>query len=231
MTKLGKHIENSKRAGIPASALAADDPMRAAAAATKLSATMGKVARGDWAELPVFGRVWIQLNRHTASNSIEAATIKEMERVGIPLTAGFAGSAAPERNARILADGVRDPDDPTHETRFGTEEQWLALDDDLIQSCALYYDDVRARLDPLGNPYLSDDGRREAFAACTEAFKKKDRITLLSFGVAVLSAWLLSGEVQLSTSPTPSSTSSPSSQGSSSREGEDATLGDAAAEE
>ena len=205
MTKMG---QIKQAGGIPASALAPDEA-KVKASATKLSAARGNAARGEDVTLPIFGSVYAEIIGHTKSNKVEADTLEAMTKARIPLTGGFAWSVDLERKARTLAFAIRDPDD--HSKPFGDVDEWLDLDDDIIMACSLVYDDVRNRLDPLGAPTLT----KERAAEIMDAFQKKSRTLLLSFGIAELSAWLLSGDVQLLISPTPSSSSTEPSPASS----------------
>lgn len=200
MTRLGKMT-----GGIPASALPPAGPV----ARTKMAERLDNIVRGEEVALPVIGRAYIQLASHTISNEIEAATWAEMKRLELPAQPLFIRSFKIEHDARVLARCVRDPDD--HDQPFGSLEEWRArLDDDLILACGLVYADVRERLDPIGFKTALTDEESEEIA---QAFKKKDPVLLTDFGVATLSRWLLSGAVQLSSSPTPaSSTGEPSAE-------------------
>lgn len=197
MTKLG----DRRRGGIPASALAPDDPIRSAQVKrTPLAAKLGDMVRGADVDLPLLGPAYIELVKHDVGNVVEVETMEAMNSARVPLTAGFAGTLNLEHCARILARAVRDP--VNHAEPFGTVDEWTTqLDDDVIAAAWLVYCDVRNRLDPLPLNSLSDADRTRLH----DAFKKKERTFFLECGVATLTAWLLSGDVQLSTSPTPSS--------------------------
>jgi len=202
VTKLGGRIASG---GIPASALASDDPMRASAPLatqrTKLAARLGDIARGEDVVLPVLGRVYIELVKHDVSSAIDGEVLHSMAAARLPATAGFSSDLEIERSARILARACRDPED--HSQPFGTVEEWTTrLDDDVIMACFLVYRDVRERLDPLASGVIQED----ELAAVTEAFKKKERTSLLSFGVAMLTNWLLSGAAERQMCPIRSST-------------------------
>lgn len=189
--------------GIPASALGKGDPAVAAAKASLLSRRAATVVRGEDAVLPLFGPVYIELLGHTADNQVEAATFKAMADAGLPPVPMHAWSYDIQRTARTLAQAVRDPSN--HAEPFGPVDEWLPLDDSLLFACGRVYNDVKERLDPVGVLFLSPETADEI----TEAFKKKDASTLRSHGVALLVNWLLSGVVQLSSSPTPASSTSP----------------------
>lgn len=188
--------------GIPASALASQDPAVALVKPTKLGEARSRIARGELVELPGgLGPAWIQLMGHPASNDVEAATFREMNRQGLPPIHLHAWSYDIQRYARTMASAARDPDDPTHATAFGTLEQWLAEDDDILFACSLVYKDVRNRLDPSSVDSIPDD----VADTLEDGFKKKDARLLRSSGVSMLVSWLLSGAVQLSSSRTAAS--------------------------
>lgn len=204
MTKLA---DRRYSGGIPASALAPSDPVAVAASATKLMAARQSVGRGELVDLPGLGPAWIELIGHSLSNRVEAATFKAMEAEGLPPVALHGWSYDMERYARTLAHAARDPDDPTHQTPFGTLEQWRDEDDDVIFACSLVYKDVKNRLDPSGQDHpVTEEDADEMMSA----LKKKDGPALRRFGVSMLVSWLLSGAVQPSTSPTPASNTGPS---------------------
>lgn len=191
--------------GIPASALPKGDPAAAAPRASLLATRVGGApARGEEAVLPVIGRVYIRLLGHTVSNQVEGATFGAMAEAKLPPIALHAWSYDIQRTARTLAQAARNPENP--DEPMGPLEEWIVLDDDLLFACGQIYKDVKERLDPVGALFLAPDTADEI----TEAFKKKDASTLRSQGVALLVNWLLSGAVQLSSSPTPASSTPPS---------------------
>lgn len=196
--------------GIPAAALGSSAPPPAAPAPaaprTKLSALRAQVARGEHAELPGIGRVFVQLVGSAKRGEIEGAVLTHMEKIGVPFLPIHAFSYDQDRKRRTLAEAVRDPDDPSQP--FGTYEDWCKEDDDIIYAAGLVYQDVQARLDPIGVGELDADTE----SLLLDAFKKKDWSRLQSFGVALLARWLTTGAVQLSSSPTPASSSGPPSQ-------------------
>jgi hypothetical protein len=163
-------------------------------------------SRGKLVTLPVLGPAWIELVSHDALNEIEGETWAEMERLRVPLAHVTSATFEADKTVRCLARAVRDPDDPTHAKPFGTVEEWVQLDSDLVAAINLAYLDVRAELDPVGIAggewgELSEDDRK----AITSAVEKKNRMRLLSFGTVALSSYLLSMAAQREISPTNSS--------------------------
>lgn len=201
MTKMA---ERRLSGGLPASALAPSDPAAAAVKPSKLAAARSLVARGELVTLPgSLGQAWIQLIGHNVSNLIEAGTFKHMAELGLPAIALHGFSYDIQRTARTMHAAARDPDD--HAASFGSLEDWQAESDDVLFACSLVYRDVKDRLDPSGSDDLPDETADEI----TEAFKKKDASRLKLSGVSSLVNWLLSGAVQLSSSPTPASNTGP----------------------
>lgn len=190
--------------GIPASALG--QPDAPAARSTPMADRRVRIARGELRNLAPYGEVWIQILGSSAMEEIEAATWKHMETLGLPPSPIHLGTYNLHRFRRVLAAAVRDPKD--HTQPFGTLEEWGEEPDDVLTSGIQLWKDVKARLDPTTNPELTD----EEAESILEEFKKKDFKELRSFGAATLASWLLSGAVQLSSSPTASSRSSDSSQ-------------------
>jgi hypothetical protein len=176
----------------------------APAGRSKLAAMLAGGKRGETLEVPGLGRVRIELVGERASQEIEGDVYRELARLEIPLNAVTAERYELERAVRTLAVAVRDPDD--HAQAFGTAKEWAELDNDLINSAWHAYGDVRLRLDPVSQPL--DDDTRMLIAA---AVKKKDDRLLRSFGTVLLSTWLASTDVQLSSSRKPSSSNSESS--------------------
>jgi hypothetical protein len=185
--------------GIPASALAS--PAAAAPERSVLSQRLEGIQRGDDVELPLLGPVYLQLLGHTDSNRVEAGTFKAMEEEGLPAINMHAFSYDVQRSARWMALAARDPRD--HSIRLGPLEEWVAIDDDVLFACGQIYKDLKARLDPFGAREIDES----ACAELAAAFEKKDRILMLSYGIGTLTSWLLSGALQLTPSPTPSSQS------------------------
>ena len=94
--------------------------------------------------------------------------------------------------ARHLAIAVRDPADVSKALK--PLAAWRALDDDQIAGAWSDYQDLRDRLDPLGDdaPRLSES----EFAVMREAVKKKESAILMSFGLRKLTAFALSSAEQ-----------------------------------
>lgn len=199
MTKLG---DLKRTGGIPTSALA-DAPV-AGAPTTPLGQL--RIARGEDAILPCLGPVYVQMLGHRQENQVESGVIAAMAEHRIPLTDIWVWTVDLERKARTLAFAIRARDD--HAQPFGTVDEWLDMEDRVIFACYLRYGEIRDRLDPLAPSFtLNPERAKEIF----EAFKKKDRDSLMSFGIDELASWLVSGDVPPSISPTPSSGSSGSS--------------------
>lgn len=160
--------------------------------------------RGEFVVLPLFGRAWIELAGEMTVNEIEGAVFADMKRLDLAPTALNAFTYDNHRMAHTLAWAVREPD--KREERFGTLDEWLALDIDMICACGIVYSDVRERLDPMGVSTLTKDD----IDGIRYAIEKKNPILLRSYGVAKLSLWLLTGGVPPASSPTPPSTDGPS---------------------
>lgn len=166
--------------------------------------------RGELVALPLLGPAWIELPGDAAVAEIESAvwaTMAELKLQANSLTA-FAFSAC--RAAHTLAWAVREAGN--HDARFGTIEEWRGqtdppIDTDLLMACELVYADVRERLDPIGLTTLT----KETSDEIRLAVEKKNLTYLRSFGVSTLSLWLLSSDVQLASSPIPTSSSGESS--------------------
>lgn len=166
--------------------------------ATPLSRALGS-PRGERVILPVLGEVWIQLagsDKLTEITSAVHAKMRELQLDPVPLNGEDFGA---ERTKHILAWSVRCADN--HAEPFGTIEQWGTVDADVMMAAGQAYMDVRARLDPLANPALTDDECREILYA----IEKKNAQLLMSYGVAKLSLFLLTTAAQPLSSPTPKS--------------------------
>lgn len=184
---------------------AAANPPAAAGAPTKMSAVRSGIARGELAILPVYGEVWIEVLGQEAMAQIEAATIGHMTTaIGLPFVPLHAGSYNLQRFARVLHAAVRDPDDPTHRTSFGSLSDWQDEPEAVLAACIEKYMEVKSRLDPTSAPNISD----EEVEAVLDAFKKKDWTLLRSFARDTLASFLLTGAVQPSSSPSPASKNS-----------------------
>lgn len=191
--------------GIPAAALQGD-PAAAGGRQTAMSKIRPRIARGELVTLPLYGEVWMQIIGSQVMEEIEAATFRQMEAHGLPPVMLHLGTYNLHRFRRILAHAVRDA--KNHDEQFGTLDEWAEEPDTVLAAGIALYKDTKARLDPTTSAELSDEDAAEIL----DAFKKKDSEQLRSFGSATLVTWLLSGAVQLSNSPTPSSKSSDSSQ-------------------
>lgn len=157
--------------------------------------------RGELVELPMFGRVWVELVGGLASDEIDAAVFARMEKLKLPLHAINMPTLEGIRDRMRLAWAVRDPDD--HSIRAGTLAAWDEIDHDIVMACALVYNDVRERLSPIQIGRLS----AEQMEDIRLGLEKKNPTPLLDAGVAVLTSWLLTTAVQPANSPTmPSST-------------------------
>jgi hypothetical protein len=157
--------------------------------------------RGEFVTLPLFGRAWIELAGEAVVNEIEGAVFAEMKRLDLPLNAFNALTYESHRTVRTLAWAVRDPDNIAE--RFGTLDEWLALDIDGVNACGIVYADVRERLDPIGAPTLTS----EDVDGIRLAIEKKNPMALRSYGVAKLSLYLVTGAAQPASSPPPLSSS------------------------
>jgi hypothetical protein len=176
-------------------------PAAIAAPPSLLAGARASTPRGELVELPLLGRAWIELAGGTAVNEIEGATFAEMKRLDLPPNALNALTYDSDRTARTLAWAVRNPD--KIEERFGTLDEWLAIDIDLLNACGIVYADVRERLDPIGSPTLSKDD----LDAIRLGIEKKNPMLLRSLGVAKLSLYLLTTADPPASSPSPPSSS------------------------
>lgn len=197
MTEMAKR----RTGGIPASALGNGQPA-AAAEPSPMAKARKHIARGELVNLAPYGEVWMQVLGSEAMEDIEAATFRALAAKDLPPVDLHVGTYNIHRFRRILALAVRNP--TNHDEPFGSLEEWGEEPDETLTIGIVLYKDVKQRLDPATNTQLTDD---EA-AAVFDAFKKKDSQLLRSFGFATLLSWLLSGAVQLSSSPTPSSKNS-----------------------
>lgn len=160
--------------------------------------------RGELVELPMFGRVWVELVGGLASDEIDSAVFARMEKLKLPLHAINMPTLEGIRDRMRLAWAVRDPDD--HAIRAGTLAAWDELDHDIIMSCALVYNDVRERLSPIQIGRLSADQLEDIRLG----LEKKNPILLLHAGVAALTSWLLTTAAPPASSPTTPSSTGPS---------------------
>lgn len=198
MTEMAKRREG----GIPASALGTP---ASAVKQTPMAKARPRIARGELVPIVPYGEVWMQVLGSTAMEDIEAATFHAMTAKNLPPIDLHVGTYNLHRFRRILAAAVRDP--ANHAEPFGTLEEWGDEPDEVLALAVAGYKDVKQRLDPVNDVELTEDQAGELM----EAFKKKDFQQLRSFGSVTLATWLLSGAVQPSNSPTPSSRNSESS--------------------
>jgi hypothetical protein len=199
MTEMAKR----RTGGIPASALG--DAAAAPSSQTPMAKARPRIARGELVPVFPYGEVWMQVLGSSTMEDIEAATFHAMAAKNLPPIDLHVGTYNLHRFRRILAAAVRNP--KNHDEPFGTLEEWGEEPDEVLALAVASYKDVKQRLDPVNDAQLSQDDA----SALLEAFKKKDFQQLRSFGSVTLATWLLSGAVQLSSSPTPSSKSSESS--------------------
>lgn len=188
--------------GIPTSALGAP---AAAVKQTPMAKARPRIARGELVPVVPYGEVWMKVLGSTEMEDIEAATFRAMAAKGLPPIDLHVGTYNLHRFRRILAAAVRDPQN--HGEPFGTLEEWGEEPDEVLSLAVAAYKDVKQRLDPVNDVELTEGQAAELM----EAFKKKDFQQLRSFGSVTLATWLLSGAVQPSNSPTPSSRNSESS--------------------
>jgi hypothetical protein len=175
-------------------------PAAPAAEPGMLAAARARSPRGEHVELPLIGRVWIELPGDLVVAEIEAATRAEMKRVGLDLDVVTSLSHASHQLARTFAWAVRRPDAITE--RADTTEEWLAADPDWLNACGLVYMDVRNRLNPTAATLTQDQ-----LDEIRLAHEKKNWTLLLSYGAVSLSSYLLTLAAPPASSPTtPSST-------------------------
>lgn len=170
---------------------------------TLLARARVTVPRGELVEMPLLGKVWIELPGELVVDEIEGAVFKAMADLGLPLTAVNALTYGSRRIALTLAWSVRHPEPAKREERAGTEEQWCAIDIDMLSAMSAVYTDTRERLSPLSSMVLDQD----QLDAIRQGIEKKNPMLLQSVGVVALSSYLLSTAGQPASSPpTPSST-------------------------
>lgn len=161
-----------------------------------LARARAQAPRGEFVEMPLLGRVWVELVGEAAVDEIEGATLAAMKAEGLELLAMNMPSYDSCRTALTLAHAVRNPENK--EERVGTAEEWRTLDIDLILACGLVYNDVRERLSPVALGALT----KEQLDEIRLAIEKKNAMRLRSAGVVALSLYLLSTASQPPTSPT-----------------------------
>lgn len=188
--------------------LLVDRKAAAAAAPSKagslLAAARARTPRGDFVELPVLGRVWIQLPGDTVVAEIEGAVFSAMEALGLAPTPMNSQSYGTRRLALTLAWAVRNPDKT--DERAGSSAEWCAEDPDMLAAYGMAYNDVRERLSPLSMDTLTP----EEFDAIRLGIEKKNPTPLLSCGVVALATYLLTTAAPPANSPTMQSSTGPS---------------------
>lgn len=182
---------------------------KAAAAAQKtpakpesiLARKRAQTPRGELVDLPMFGRVWVELVGEKALDEIDGSTAAILKAEGLELIPLNGMAIERCRNALMLAWAVRNPED--HAERAGSTEEWRDLDADLITACALIYNDVRERLSPVSMNSLT----KEQMDQIRRDIEKKNATGLVDAGVVALSLFLLStGDPPASSPTTKSST-------------------------
>jgi hypothetical protein len=164
-----------------------------------LAAARATCLRGEQVTLPVLGEVWIELAGEREVNEIESAVFAEMTALNLPLNTINARTYDSCRNRHTLARCVRET--KNRDVPFGPVEEWAKVDLDLLTACAIVYNDVRERLDPVGMETLT----REDLEGIRLAIEKKNPRSLRSYGVVALSLYMLATANQQSTSQIPAS--------------------------
>lgn len=167
-----------------------------AKAVTLLATRRAQVPRGEFVEMPLVGRVWVELVGEQAVDEIEGTTLAAMKAEGLEPIGLNMLSYDSCRTALTLAWAVRNPENK--DERVGTAEEWRAIDIDVILACGLVYGDVRERLSPIALGALTKDQLDEIRLAV----EKKNAMSLRSAGVVALSLYLLSTADPPAPSPT-----------------------------
>lgn len=176
-------------------------PKAQPAAPSLLARHRPSTMRGEFVELPMLGRVWVELVGGDVLDEIDSAVFSRMKALDLPLAPVNMRTLEGIRDRMTLAWAVRDPDHV--EVRAGSKEEWGALDIDLVTACAIVYRDVRERLSPVQLGELT----REQMDDIRRGIEKKNPMPLLDAGVVVLTRYLLTTADPLASSPTmPSST-------------------------
>lgn len=137
------------------------------------------------------------------------------------LTPGFASDIVieTERAARYLAEAVIDPDtvDGDAWKPLGSVETWRTkVDPDIVGDCYRFYADVRAKYDPVGVGCTQNELDEIAAIIKKKEMPTETRAQLLrSYGVRLLSSWLVTMGDRLSDSATLKSSDGESSSASS----------------
>ncbi|HEX6022557.1 MAG TPA: hypothetical protein VFZ00_11220 [Solirubrobacter sp.] len=161
-----------------------------------LARARAQAPRGEFVEMPLVGRVWVELVGEATVDEIEGATLAAMKAEGLDLIAVNMPSYDSCRTALTLAHAVRNPENK--DERVGTAEEWRSIDIDLILACGLVYNDVRERLSPVAMGAITAETLRDIRLA----IEKKNAMRLRSHGVVALSLYLLSTADPPATSPT-----------------------------
>lgn len=166
----------------------------------------GALQRGELIDLPIYGKIYMQMLGARQWQEAVASTRSEMERLGFgaDITPSNASNHELELAVRVLTIAARDPDDVSQP--YGPLDEWAGLENDVLNIAWLAFTDVRSRLDPVGSPLTSEE-----MLMIQVAVKKKDGPLLRSFGTEKLSSWLLSMGDRLLISPTASSPTTESS--------------------
>jgi hypothetical protein len=156
----------------------------AAGPVSQLATRLATGVRGLDLDLPKLGKVHMQLLGHVDVQMVESEVFKAMGARGMELTALNAQSYEAERAVRTLAIATRTVEDRSK--HFGSLEDWLQIDSDLLVACWHAYGDVREQLDPIPAEF-----NEEMAAKIAGAVSKKNGPLLRMFGVVMLSAYLL----------------------------------------
>lgn len=173
-TRLGGIIAAQKQAAEPAPRMSA------------LARLLANGPRGEVVELPVLGKVRLNLIGCGAAQDVEAAVYRTMRELEITLDFTTEGIFELERARRVLAIAAVDPD--TKEP-LGTLDQWREMPSDVIGPTWQIYGDVRERLSPTRHP-LSDEDR----TAIATAIRTKNGPLLMAFGAAKLAEYAATTE-------------------------------------
>src|SRR5262245_10803649 len=126
--------------------LLADKKALAAAKATPvkleslLARARAQTPRGEFVEMPILGRVWVELVGEATADEIEGAVLSAMKADGLEPSALNALSYESCRTAFTLAYAVRNP--ANKDEAAGSIEEWRQLDIDVILACGLIYSDI-----------------------------------------------------------------------------------------
>lgn len=178
-------------------------------AKTPLAVALERGERGELVELPGLGQAWVRLLGADDSMDVEADVKRAMEDRGLAFSELTVLMWEAERAKQTLSRAVRSSEDRTRP--FGTLAEWGQVDDPLITAAWQVYGDIRERLDPVASETISESVR----AQIRNAWVKKNRTLLRSFGVSELATFLVTTEFPPETSPTVTSSDGDSSPASS----------------